>query len=48
MIKATLLLLVALQLAACGNTWRGARQDTGDNMHATGQAVEKGGEKVKP
>jgi predicted small secreted protein len=38
----------AASLSACGDTWRGVKQDTGENMKATGQAIEKGGEKVKP
>ena len=35
-------------LTACGDTWRGAKQDTSDNLKATGQAVEKTGDKVEP
>ena len=43
---AAILLLPAL--AACGDTWSGLRKDTGDNIQATGNALEKAGEKVKP
>jgi predicted small secreted protein len=35
-------------LAACGDTWRGLKQDTGENMEKTGEAIEKAGEAVKP
>ena len=47
-LAALAVLLLASGLAACGDTWRGAKQDTGDNLKATGQAVEKVGEKVQP
>jgi predicted small secreted protein len=43
-----LALLLAIPLAACGDTWRGLRKDTGDNMQSTGDAIEGAGEKVKP
>ena len=38
-------LLVAL--SGCGDTWRGVKKDTGDNLEAAGKAVEEAGEKVK-
>jgi hypothetical protein len=34
-------------LAGCGDTWQGVKKDTGDNLEATGEAVEKAGEKIK-
>lgn len=37
----------AIGLGACGDTWRGVKKDTGDNLEATGEAMEKAGEKVK-
>ncbi len=37
-----------LALAACGDTWRGAKQDTGENLEATGEAIEGAGEAVTP
>jgi predicted small secreted protein len=47
-----LLLLAAILLTgsmtACGDTWRGAKEDTSDNLKATGTAVQKAGQKVEP
>ena len=40
--------LLAVSLAACGDTWEGVKQDTGENLEATGEAVEDAGEAVKP
>jgi predicted small secreted protein len=40
-------LSAGLGLAACGNTWSGVKEDTQQNVHATGQAVEKAGEKIQ-
>lgn len=37
----------ATGLAACGDTWRGAKKDTGENLEATGEAIENAGEEVK-
>ncbi|MEX2454932.1 MAG: hypothetical protein WD470_09525 [Rhodospirillaceae bacterium] len=36
-----------LALGACGDTWRGAKKDTGENLEKTGSAIERTGEKVK-
>jgi predicted small secreted protein len=36
-----------LSLAACGDTWRGVKQDTGENMEAVGSTVEDAGKDVK-
>jgi predicted small secreted protein len=35
-------------LAACGDTWRGAKKDTGENLEKTGQAIERTGDNIKP
>ena len=43
-----LLTLTVLGLSACGDTWQGLKEDTGENLEATGKAIEKAGEKVKP
>ena len=51
-IRTCLHVLLALMLlgalAGCGDTWRGAKQDTGENLESTGEAIGKAGEKVKP
>ena len=39
---------MAAALSACGDTWRGMKEDTGQNMEKTGEAIEKAGEAVKP
>jgi predicted small secreted protein len=39
--------LLALGLAACGDTWQGMKRDTGQNMEAVGESVDKTGEKVE-
>ena len=43
-----LLGLLTVSLAACGDTWEGVKQDTGDNLDATGEALEDAGDAVKP
>lgn len=47
MLKTALAAAFALGLAACGNTWDGAKKDTGENLEKTGKAIEKAGTKVK-
>lgn len=37
-----------LGLSACGDTWRGLREDTGQNLEATGGALESAGEEAEP
>ncbi len=34
------LLLMSVSLAACGNTWEGLKEDTGDNVDATGEKMQ--------
>lgn len=41
------LVLGAAALTGCGDTWQGLKKDTGDNMEATGEAIEKAGKDVK-
>jgi|GEM_PF-1958695 len=41
-------LLLTMTLAACGDTWSGIRQDTGENLEATGRAIEGAGDAAKP
>jgi predicted small secreted protein len=40
-------LLFALSLAGCGDTWQGVKKDTGENLEATGQAIERAGQKIR-
>ncbi|MEQ9124873.1 MAG: entericidin EcnAB [Alphaproteobacteria bacterium] len=37
----------AMGLAACGDTWKGAKKDTGENLESTGEAIEDAGKSVK-
>jgi predicted small secreted protein len=39
---------VAGALSACGDTWRGLKEDTGENLEKTGEAMEDAGAAVKP
>lgn len=39
--------ILTISLAACGDTWEGLKQDTGDNLEATGEAIDKAGEDIK-
>lgn len=39
--------VMSLMVAGCGDTWRGAKQDTGENLEATGNAIEEAGEDVQ-
>jgi len=47
-IRIAAMALLAVALAGCGDTWRGAKKDTGENLQSTGQAIEKAGTAVKP
>lgn len=47
LIVSMFILSFASALGACGDTWRGAKKDTGENMQSTGSAIENAGEKVK-
>ena len=48
LVKLMLALSIVTTVAACGDTWRGAKEDTGENLEKTGEAIEKAGEKVSP
>ncbi len=39
--------LIPLALSGCGDTWRGFKKDTGENLGKAGRAIERAGEKVK-
>ncbi len=47
-VLALLTLALALTLTACEDTWRGAKEDTGENLRATGRTIENAGDKVQP
>lgn len=45
---AALFALVApLTLAGCGDTWKGLKKDTKENVEAVGEGLEKAGEKIR-
>jgi predicted small secreted protein len=48
LILSVVLLSFATALAGCGDTWRGVKKDTGENLETTGNAVHDAGQKVKP
>ena len=39
---------LAAALSACGDTWNGVKEDTGQNLEKTGKAIEKAGQAVTP
>lgn len=39
--------LLALGAAACSETWKGAKQDTNENVRTTSQGIEKAGENIQ-
>jgi predicted small secreted protein len=46
--RLTLLAMVAVfGLAACGDTWRGVKEDTKENTQAVGRGIERAGEKIQ-
>ena len=47
LINALFILSITVAVGACGDTWSGVKKDTGENLKATGKAIEKAGEKVK-
>lgn len=48
LIVSLFLLCFTTALAGCGDTWRGAKEDTGENLQTTGDAMQDTGRKVKP
>jgi predicted small secreted protein len=42
-----LILLYGSMLTACGNTWSGMKEDTGENMEAVGESMDSGGEDLQ-
>ena len=47
LVTSLFILSFAIGLSACGDTWRGVKKDTGQNMEKTGSAIENAGEKVQ-
>jgi hypothetical protein len=45
--RLVLILLFGSMLAACGSTWEGMKQDTGENMEAVGGGMESTGEEIQ-
>ena len=42
-----ILLALAASTAGCDDTWRGLKQDTGENLEKTGEAIDRVGESVQ-
>jgi hypothetical protein len=42
-----LILVFGSMLAACGSTWSGMKEDTGENMEAVGDSMSDAGEAVQ-
>ena len=40
-------LALTTSLAACGDTWRGAKQDTGENMNKAGESIDRTGDRIR-
>ncbi len=47
LVAAVLAGFFVLAATGCGDTWRGVKKDTGENLEAAGEAVEGAGKKVK-
>jgi predicted small secreted protein len=45
--RLALILVFGSMLAACGSTWSGMKEDTGQNMEAVGDTVSSTGEDLK-
>jgi predicted small secreted protein len=46
-VAALVALTLATTLAACGDTWRGAKKDTGENLNTTGESIDRAGDRVR-
>ncbi len=44
LLVAAMLVGVGAALSACGDTWRGLKEDTGENLERSGEAAEDAGE----
>jgi predicted small secreted protein len=45
--RLALVLVFGAFLAACGNTWSGMKEDTGENMSAVGEKMDSTGEEMQ-
>jgi hypothetical protein len=45
--RLVLILFFGSMLAACGSTWEGMKQDTGENLEALGGGMESTGEDIQ-
>jgi hypothetical protein len=45
--RLALIVFFGSMLAACGSTWEGMKQDTGENMEAVGSGMESTGEDIQ-
>lgn len=45
--RLVLILVFGSMLAACGSTWSGVKEDTGQNMEAVGDTVSSTGESLQ-
>jgi len=45
--RLALIVFFGAMLAACGSTWEGMKQDTGENMEAVGSGMESTGEDIQ-
>ena len=45
--RLALILLFGSMLAACGSTWEGMKQDTGENLERMGGGMESAGEDIQ-
>jgi hypothetical protein len=39
--------ILVFGVVACGETWRGVKQDTRENTQAVGRGIERAGEKIQ-
>lgn len=45
--RLALLVLFVWSLAACGNTWSGMKEDTGQNMESVGESMDQTGDELQ-
>ena len=40
-------LFLLILVAGCDDTWRGLKEDTGENLERTGEALDRAGERIQ-